>query len=289
MSKLRIGDKRVGDGEKIFITAEIGINHNGSLPIAKNLIDVAVKAGCDAVKFQKRNPEAAVPEKYKNLNRETPWGVMSYIKYKKKIEFGKKEYSDIDQYCKKRQILWFASCWDEQSVDFIDDYNPPCYKIASASLTDKPLLKYTQSKGKPMVLSTGMSTLEEINSAVKLLGEKDLVILHCTSTYPANLNELNLKMIKTLKKLFSCPIGYSGHETGVSPSVIAAVLGACFIERHITLDRSMWGSDQAASLEPKGLEILVRDISQIKAILGDGTKKVYDSELPIRQKLRRYM
>lgn len=287
VNRIKIKDRWIGDNEKIFITAEIGINHNGSLSLAKKLIDVAIKARCDAVKFQKRDPDQAVPEEYKNIKKETPWGVMSYLDYKKKIEFGKKEYKEIDQYCKKRQIFWFASCWDEQSVDFMEYFNPPCYKIASASLTDKKLLEYTKSKGKPLILSTGMSTMNEIKQAMQLLDKTKIILLHCTSTYPAPLEELNLNMILTLKKTFQCPVGYSGHETGVAPSVIAAALGACFIERHITLDRAMWGSDQAASLEPRGLELMVRDIRELSVILGDGIKKVYESELPIRKKLRR--
>ena len=286
MNKVIIGNKEVGENKPVFIAAELGINHNGDVEIAKQLIDVAVEAGCDAVKFQKRTIEIVYSKEELQKPRESPWGT-TFEDQKRGLEFGQEEYQIIDEYCRAKNILWFTSCWDEDSVDFIDAFDPPCYKIASASLTDDSLLKHTRSKGKPILLSTGMSTLEQIHHAVDILGEEDLILLHCTSTYPSKLEELNLNVITTLKQEFSCPIGYSGHEIGVSSSIVAAVLGACVVERHLTLDRAMYGSDQAASLEPQGMKKLVRDIKELPTILGDGKKRVYKSELPIIQKLRR--
>jgi N-acetylneuraminate synthase len=227
-----------------------------------------------------------VPEGYKDKKRETPWGYISYLEYREKIEFGVKEYKEIDRYCKKLGIVWFASCWDGPSIDFMEQFKPVCFKIPSAMLTDKSLLQRFKKTGKPLILSTGMSTMQQIEQAVKVLGTKNLVILHCTSTYPASIKELNLKMIQALAKKFECPIGYSGHETGLSTTVAAAALGACLIERHISLDRAMWGTDQAASVEPAGFIRLVKDIRNVEKALGDGVKKVYDSELPVRKKLR---
>ena len=285
--EIQIGDKMVGDGHPAYITAEIGINHNGDLGVAKRLIDVAVMAGCDAVKFQKRTPEKAVPSEYQAVMRETPWGLISYLDYRRKVEFGEEEYCAIDQYCHEKGIHWFASCWDEESVDFIEQFDPPCYKIASASLTDLPLLKKIRDTGKPMIVSTGMSTFEEIELAVERIGNDRLLLAHSTSTYPCPPEELNLRMIQTLKTRFNCPVGYSGHEVGLQTTFAAVTLGAAFIERHITLDRAMWGSDQAASVEPWGLMRLVRDIRVIEQALGDGVKRVYDSEMKARQRLRR--
>lgn len=285
--EIRIGNKWVGDGHPTYITAEIGINHNGDLGIAKRLIDVAVMAGCDAVKFQKRTPEKAVPPEYREVIRETPWGLISYLDYRRKVEFGEEEYRSIDQYCRDKDIHWFASCWDEDSVDFIDQFSPPCYKIASASLTDLPLLEKIRETGKPMIVSTGMSTFVEIERAVELVGSDRLLLAHSTSTYPCPPEELNLRMIHTLQTRFNCPVGYSGHEVGLQTTFAAVTLGAAFIERHITLDRAMWGSDQAASVEPWGLMRLVRDIRVIEQALGDGVKRVYDSEMKARQRLRR--
>lgn len=284
---IQVGSKRIGQGNPTFIVAEIGINHNGDLSNAKRLIDVAVMAGCDAVKFQKRNPEKAVPPEYKNVIRETPWGLIPYLEYRYKVEFGYDEYAAIDRYCKEKDILWFASCWDEDSVDFIEQFSPPCYKIASASLTDSFLLEKLRSTKRAMILSTGMSTMEEIEEAVNMLGSERLLIAHSTSTYPCPAEQLNLRMIQTLQSKFDCPVGYSGHEVGLQSTYAAVTLGAAFIERHITLDRAMWGSDQAASVEPWGLMRLVRDIRVIEKAMGDGQKKVYESELKARQKLRR--
>ena len=288
MSKIvSINGRPIGEGSPTYIIAEIGINHNGDLSIAKKLIDTAVIAGCDAVKFQKRTPELCVPPEQKSLMRETPWGCMSYLDYKRRIEFGQKEYEEIDRYCKEKGITWFASCWDEPSVDFIEQFNPAAYKISSPCLTDDTLLKHINKMGHPIILSTGMSTMQEIHHAVSLLDRDRLLISHCTSTYPCKPEELNLHMIHTLKKEFDCPIGYSGHEVGLQTTIASVVLGACFIERHITLDRAMWGSDHAASVEPGGLMRLVRDIRVIENAMGNGDKKVYDSEIPIKNKLRR--
>ena len=286
MRAVRIADKLVGDGHPCFIIAEIGINHNGSVELAKKLIDIAVTTGCDAVKFQKRTIDIVYTKEELLRERKSVFGTTNGD-LKRGLEFGVKEYREIDKYCKKQGILWFASCWDEKSVDFMEEFNVPCYKIASASLTDDNLLKYTRSKGKPILLSTGMSTMDEIRHAVNVLGKKDLIIYHCTSTYPSNSDEMNLKVIQTLKDEFNCPIGYSGHERGITPSILAAAIGACSVERHITTDRTNWGSDHAASLEISGLHHMVRDIRQIPALLGDGKKVVYDRELPIIDKLRR--
>jgi len=284
---IQIGGRWVGEGHPTFIIAEIGINHNGDLNTAKRLIDVAVMAGCDAVKFQKRTPEKAVPPEYQNVLRETPWGLISYLEYRHKVEFGLEEYTEIDRYCRDKGIQWFASCWDEDSVDFIEQFSPPCYKIASACLTDTPLLEKFRQTGRAAILSTGMSTMEEIRSAVGALDKQNLLIAHSTSTYPCPPEELNLRMIPSLKEAFDCPVGYSGHEVGLQTTFAAVTLGAAFIERHITLDRALWGSDQAASVEPWGLMRLVRDIRVIERALGDGQKRVYESEMKARQKLRR--
>lgn len=286
-SKVRIGDRWVGDGEPCYVVAEIGINHNGDVDIARQLIATAKRYGCDAVKFQKRTPELCVPPEQRALMRETPWGIMSYLEYRERVEFGQKEYEELDAYCAKQEITWFASCWDEASVDFIAQFEPPAYKIASASLTDDALLRHHRRYGRPIILSTGMSTLEQIDHAVEVLGTEDLILLHSTSAYPAKLEELNLHMIPVLRERFGVPVGYSGHEVGLVPSVAARVLGACMVERHITLDRAMWGSDQAASVEPPGVQRLVRDLRAVEASLGDGTKRVYESELPLIKRLRR--
>lgn len=284
--KVRIGDRLVGNGEPCFIIAEIGINHNGRVDIAKKLIDIAVSSGCDAVKFQKRTIDAVYTQEELNMPRPNPFGETNGD-LKRGLEFGYKEYEEINEYCKYKGIMWFASCWDEDSVDFISYFDTPCYKISSASLTDDKLLHYTRSKGKPILLSTGMSTQEEIDHSIKVLGEENLILFHCTSTYPTDSNEINLSIISDYKQRYSFPIGFSGHERGITPSILAVALGANIIERHVTLDRTMWGSDQAASLEPEGLFRLVRDIKQVPDLLGDGKKIVYDSEKPIIKKLRR--
>ena len=287
MSKcVKIADKFVGKGYPCFIIAEIGINHNGSVDFAKKMIDIAVATGCDAVKFQKRTVDIVYTKEELAKERKSVFGNTNGD-LKRGLEFGYNEYKEIDDYCKEKGIIWFASCWDEKSVDFMEQFDIPCYKIASASLTDDNLLLHTKSKGKPILLSTGMSTMEEIRHAVSILGEDNLIIYHCTSTYPSNADEMNLRVIETFQKEFNCPIGYSGHERGVTPSVLAVALGADSVERHITLDRTNWGSDQAASLEMAGLYHMVRDIRQTPVLLGDGKKVVYPRELPIIEKLRR--
>jgi len=286
MSAVNLGGIAVGERHPAYIVAEIGINHNGSLELAKQLIDVAVSSGCNAVKFQKRTVEVVYSESELARPRENPFGPTNGD-LKRGLEFGLEQYRAIDAYCRNKGIAWFASCWDEGAVDFIDQFDVPCYKVASASLTDDNLMRHTRSKGKPIVLSTGMSTLEEIFHAVEVLGRQDLVLLHSCSTYPANYDELNLRVIPILEKQFGVPVGYSGHETGIASSVAAVALGACMLERHITLERSMWGSDQAASLGPSGFHQLVRDIRLVEESLGDGVKRVLEREVPVMEKLRR--
>lgn len=283
---VKIGNKLIGPGQPCFVIAEIGINHNGDIAICKKLIDAAAASGCDAVKFQKRTVDVVYTKEELARPRDNPFGTTNGD-LKRGLEFGEKQYEEIDAHCKEKGIQWLASCWDEGAVDFIEQFDPPCYKIASASLTDDALLKHHRSKKRPILLSTGMSTLEQIDHAVEVLGKNDLVILHCTSTYPSKLEELNLRVINTFMDRYRVPIGYSGHEVSLSTSFAAAVIGACTVERHITLDRSMWGSDQAASVEPQGFERLIRDIRVWETARGDGTKKIYESELPILEKLRR--
>ena len=281
-------DRSIGEGQKTYVIAEIGINHNGEVSIAKKLIDAAVDAGCDAVKFQKRTPEICVPRDQWEKERETPWGKMTYIEYKKRIEFEREEFSEIDAYCQAKGIDWFASCWDEPSVDFMEQFEPVMYKMASASLTDLPLLSKVRGTGRPLMLSTGMSTTHEIEVAVNHVGLDNLMIAHSTSAYPCPPEELNLRMIHTLlEKYPGIPIGYSGHETGLATTQAAVAMGASFVERHFTLDRAMWGTDHAASVEPAGMARLVRNIRDIELALGDGVKKVYDSEIEPRKRLRR--
>ena len=288
-NKVSVGKKAIGAGEPVYIIAEIGINHNGDIAIAKQLMDVAVETGCDAVKFQKRTPEICVPEEQKSIPRETPWGTMTYFEYKKRIEFEQPEFEQIDAYAKKIGIDWFASPWDVPSVDFLEGFNVPCQKIASACLTDSELLTAINKTKTTTILSTGMSSIEEIDKAVSLLDNVPLAIAQATSTYPAEASELNLRALQTFAEKYKVPVGYSGHERGLQVTIAAVALGATFIERHITLDRSMWGTDHSASLEPEGLKKLVRDIRIVELALGDGKKKVYDSEIPIRAKLRRVL
>jgi N-acetylneuraminate synthase len=283
---VKIGNKLVGHDQPIFIIAEIGINHNGNMEICKKMIDMAVGAGCDAVKFQKRTVDVVYTKEELTKPRESPFGTTNGD-LKRGLEFGEEEYKEIDKYCKEKGIIWFASAWDIASVEFLEKFNVPCYKIASASLTNKELLAKVKETGKPIILSTGMSTIEQINKAVKFLGEEDLVILHSTSTYPTADDEHNLNVIKTLRNCFNCPIGYSGHEPGIWPTIFAAAIGACVLERHITLDRAMFGSDQAASLEKKGMETICKVTKNTSIYLGNGKKIVYDSEKPIINKLRR--
>lgn len=284
--EVKIANKIVGDNSPCFIIAEIGINHNGSIELAKKMINEAVNAGCDAVKFQKRTvtkvytPEELDvyrPNYYGDTNRDLKLG----------LELSYEAYCEIDSYCKKMGILWFASCWDKESIDFIEQFDVPCHKVASALLTDEELLLKIKKTNKPVLLSTGMSSMDEIRRAVQILGEDNLVLYHCTSTYPTVHSEINLRVIEELKKEFNCPVGYSGHEKGLLPSVLSVELGACSVERHITVDRTLWGSDQAASLEPEGLRRMVRDIREVKTVLGDGKKVVYESEVPVKNKLRK--
>ncbi|HTI10957.1 MAG TPA: N-acetylneuraminate synthase family protein [Puia sp.] len=289
MKTFRVSSRRsIGEAEPVYIIAEIGINHNGSLDIARKLIDEAVIAGCDAVKFQKRTPELCTPKDQWHLERDTPWGRMSYINYRHMVELGIDEYAAIDRHCREKEIDWFVSCWDEVAVDFMESFHPGVYKFASASLTDHSLIAKVQRTGRPYILSTGMSTMDEIRDAVERFGTDNLMIAHSTSAYPCQPQELNLRMVETLMDLYpDTPIGYSGHETGLATTVAAVALGARFVERHFTLDRAMWGSDQAASVEPQGMQKLVRDIRDVELALGDGIKRVYDSEMGAMRRLRR--
>lgn len=286
--EIKIGDKLVGDGHPAYVIAEIGINHNGDLAIAKQMIDAAVHARADAVKFQKRTPDVATPPEQQNQMRDTPWGYITYLEYRYKVEFDYDQYCEIDKYCREKGIAWMVSVWDEPSVDFMEKFDTPAYKIPSASLTDSKLIRKARATGKPLILSSGMSTMEQIRMGVEVAGMEKLALMHCTSTYPCEPEELNLKMVETLQREFpSLPIGYSGHEVGLVPSAVAIALGACMVERHLTLDRAMWGSDQAASVEPGGFERLVKYIRVTEAALGDGVKKVYESEKGSMKKLRR--
>jgi N-acetylneuraminate synthase len=288
MAEVKLGNSMAGDGHSVYVIAEIGINHNGSLEVAKKLIEGAAQAGCDAVKFQKRTPELCVPMDQRLIERDTPWGRMTYMDYRYKVEFGYDDYAEIDSYCREKGIAWFASCWDEEAVDFMEKFNPPCYKAASASLTDLALLKKTKATGRPLIISTGMSTMDEVNAAVDALGRDNLMIAHTNSTYPCPVEQLNLRMINTLKQMYpDIPIGYSGHEVGLATTWAAVALGAVFVERHVTLDRAMWGSDQAASVEISGMSRLVSNIRDIEKALGDGVKRVYEGEAAARKKLRR--
>lgn len=286
MATVRVGNRLVGDDQPCFIVAEIGINHNGDIDLAKRLISVAVAAGCDAVKFQKRTVHIVYSPEELAKPRENPFGTTNGdLKYA--LEFEQEEYEEIDHFCRSVKMPWFASPWDEESVGFLEQFRPPAYKIASACLTDDHLLRHIRATGRPIILSTGMSTYAEIDHAVGVLGNEDLILLHATSTYPANYDELNLRAIPTMRDRYDVPVGYSGHETGIPSSVCAVALGACCVERHITLDRAMWGSDQAASLEPNGITRLVRDVRLWEQSKGDGVKRVYEREMPIIKKLRR--
>ncbi|MDD2236881.1 MAG: N-acetylneuraminate synthase family protein [Kiritimatiellae bacterium] len=303
---MQIGNKTIGTGNPCYVIAEIGINHNGSLETAKKLIDVACVAGCDAVKFQKRNPDVCVPEEQKSRMRETPWGYISYLEYRWKMEFGVEDYQKIERYCAEKKIDWFVSCWDIPSVELMEEhFNLMAYKVPSACITDMDLLDRYKQTGRPLIVSTGMSSVEQIEAAVqrlagtadRLVGKEEegqadawrsrVALTHCTSTYPCPVGELNLNVIQTLQKKYNVPVGYSGHEVGLQATLAAVTLGACLVERHITLDRAMWGTDQAASVEPSGLIRLVRDIRIIQEALGDGVKKVFDSEKAVAAKLRR--
>ena len=265
--------------QKPFLIAEIGINHNGSLQLAKKLIDLAKKYGFDAVKFQKRNPDVSTPEYLKETIRSTPWGEITYLKYKKKIEFGYKEFKEIDKYCKKKKIIWFASAWDIESQKFLKKFNLKYNKVASAMLTNFKLIEEIAKERRKTLISTGLATLKDIEKCVKIFKKAKckFVLMHCVSAYPCPPEKLNLNTIISLKKKFKCEIGYSGHETSVSPTILAYYLGAKYIERHITLDRSMWGTDQSASLSEPGIKNLTNIINKTKKIFGNG-KKVFSKD-----------
>ena len=285
-STIRIAGHLIGPGQPCFVIAEVGINHNGDVDLALQHIDAAVDAGCQAVKFQKRNVGMTYSPEDLQRPRESPFGTTNGD-LKRGLEFGEEEYAIIEAYCHKKGILWFASCWDEESVDFMEAFSPPCYKIASACLTHDDLLIRLKNTGRPLILSTGMSTMAQVRHAVDLLGQDRLVLLHTTSTYPSQVEDLNLRLIQTLKQEFECPIGYSGHEVGLQTTSAAVALGACMVERHLTLDRTMWGSDHAASIEPRGFARLVLDIRTIELALGSGCKRLLENEIPVMEKLRR--
>ena len=286
MNSISFNNRKVGNGHPCYIIAEIGINHNGDIEIAKKLIDLAKVAGCDAVKFQKRTVDVVYSSEELAKPRESPYGnTNGDLKYG--LEFELEEYQEIDRYCKEKNFHWFASCWDEGSVDFIEQFDVPCYKIASACLTDDELIRHTRSKGRPIIMSTGMSTVEQVDHAVEILDKDDLAILHAISTYPSYYEEINLSVIPMLQERYCVPVGYSGHETGIPTSVAAVALGACIVERHITIDRTMWGSDHAASLGPSGIIQMVRDIRLLEMAMGDGIKRVIEREMPVIKKLRR--
>ena len=287
--RVTIGGRAVGPGQPVFVIAELGVNHHGSLELARRLIDGAAWAGCDAVKLQKRTPELCVPREQWDQPRATPWGPLPQLEYRRRVELGLDDYRAIDRYCRAKGLPWFASCWDEPAVDFIERFDVPCYKLASASLTDLPLLVRTRRTGRPVMLSTGMSTLAQIDEAVTTLGQRELLLAHTTSTYPCALEQLNLRVITTLQRRYpACVVGYSGHETGLAPTWAAVALGASFVERHITLDASLSGTDQAASLDPGRLRVLVATLREIDGALGDGVKRVYPGELASAARLRRW-
>lgn len=283
---VQVGRFQVGDPGYCFVIAEIGINHNGSIELAEQLIRAAKQAGCDAVKFQKRTVDIVYTAEELARPRESPFGTTNGD-LKRGLEFGTEAYDRINRLCRELDILWFASCWDAPSVDFLERYDPPCYKIASACLTDRALLERHRALGKPLFISTGMSTFAEIDRAIEILGNDRLVLMHCISTYPASVDTLNLSLIPILAQRYKIPVGYSGHEIGLYPSLVAASLGACAIERHITLSRAMFGSDQAASVEPSGIARLLKDLRQIPEMLGNGVRYVHPTEAPIKAKLRR--
>jgi len=283
--------KKIFKIKKPFLIGEIGINHNGSIEIAKKLIDLAVKYKFDCVKFQKRNPEVCVPNNQKNLIRETPWGNITYLNYKKKIEFEKAEYDEIDSYCKRKKIQWFASAWDIESQSFLKKYNNKYNKIASAMITNLDFLKVVAKEKKQTFISTGMCNISDIKKAVNIFKRSNcpFTLMHCVSTYPAPEKMLNLNTIITLKEKFKCDVGYSGHESSVSPTVIAHLMGASVIERHITLNRSMWGTDQAASLSEEGIKNLTDILNKLPNIFGNGKKIKTIQDKKIEKKFRYWL
>jgi len=276
------------DLKKPYLIAEIGINHNGDIQTAKKLIDATFACSWDCVKFQKRNPDKCVPEQQKSVMKDTPWGKMTYLEYKHKIELGKKEYDYIDRYCKEKPLDWTLSVWDTDSLEFALSYKLPFIKIPSALITNLELIKQVCQKKFTIILSTGMSTMKEIDQAVEVMkkyGAK-FVLMHCNSSYPAKLEELNLKMIPALIERYKCTVGYSGHEFGLDSTTVAVALGAKLVERHITLDHTMWGTDHSSSVEIQGMDKLYKQINSVEKILGDGNKRVFESEMKIREKLR---
>lgn len=284
-----LGDYLVNEHSFPYMIAEIGINHNGDLQIAKKLIDAANACLWNCVKFQKREPDIAVPEAQKNVMRDTPWGRITYLEYKKKIEFGKEEYDYIDKYCREKPLAWTASPWDIPSLEFLLDYDLPFIKIASAGNADRDMMKLACESGKPLLVSTGMSTLEETDTMVDFLEKHsngDYILLHTNSVYPTPAEEINLRMIKTLRERYHCLVGYSGHEQDLEPSVVATAVGAKVIERHITLDHNMWGTDQAASLSVAAMAMLQGRMKEVLVMLGTGEKTVTEKEKEVRRKLR---
>lgn len=274
----------------VFIIAEIGINHNGDINVAKQLIDLAKECGCDAVKFQKRDIDVVYTQEFLNSPRESPWGTTQRDQ-KAGLEFGPAEYKEIDQYCKNKGIEWFASAWDMNSLKFLDQFNCKYAKVASAMLADVPLLKAIASRKKHTFISTALSELPMVENAVKIFRDAGcpFELMHCVGTYPMRDEDANLKCINTLRDLFKCNVGYSGHEVGIAISIGAAAFGISSLERHITLDRAMYGSDQAASLEPAGLRMMVGSVRKVELALGDGTKRVTADELKVASKLRAHI
>jgi len=286
---IKLGNFTVTENSVPYMIAEIGINHNGDMQIAKRLLDAAYACEWDCAKFQKRTPELAVPEAQKQVPRETPWGTMPYIEYKKRVEFEKAEYDEIDNYCRQKPMDWSASPWDIPSLEFLLQYDIPFIKIPSAMNTNEEMIKKACESGKPVIISEGMSELDEMDKTVSWLekySNGDYIICHTNSTYPSPNNELNLRLIPEMKKRYDCLVGYSGHEANLEPSVIAAVLGACVIERHVTLSHEMWGSDQKASLEVQAMSLLKKRITSSLETLGTGEKKLYESEMKKRKELR---
>lgn len=286
---IKIGNYVINENSEPYLIAEIGINHNGDLQIAKKLIDAAFATGWNSVKFQKREPDIAVPEQQKSVLRQTPWGEMTYLNYKKHIEFGKEDYDYIDKYCREKPIDWTASPWDVPSVEFLSQYNLPYIKIASATITNKELLIKSCQLGKTIVMSTGMSTWEEIDAAVDILEKYtngNYILMHTNSEYPAPYENINLSMIKKLKNRYNCLVGYSGHEMDLEPSVLAAALGANIIERHVTLSHELWGTDQKASLTVHAMGLLKGRITNIRTTMGNGERVLSDGEKIVRKKLR---
>lgn len=286
---IHIGNRVIDDRSPIFFIGEIGINHNGDLQLAKRLIDSAFACGWDCVKFQKRNPDVCVPEPQKGVMRDTPWGRMSYLDYRYRMEFGKEEYDYLDRYCAEKPILWSASAWDLDSLDFLLGYPLGLLKIPSAKLTDSALLEKSCRSGLPVLLSTGMSTLEEIDRAVEILekhGDGNFILMHTNSAYPSPPEDINLRMIPFLRERYNCIVGYSGHETNLEPTVLAASLGVKVVERHITVSHDLWGSDHFASLEVHAMHMLINRCKDVDVLLGDGVKRLTGKELEVRRKLR---